>query len=60
MQYNVEEFGIENNDEFYAGDESFFTHHNNEQIWVLDIVKTNTKDFRIVVIKNRDSGTLKE
>ena len=32
LQYNVEEFGIEDNDEFYVADESLFTHHKNEQI----------------------------
>ena len=60
MQCNVEEFGIEDNDEFYAADESLFTHHKNEKIWVLDIVNTNTKDFRILVSKNRDPDTLQE
>ena len=57
MQYNVEEFGIEDNEEFYA-DESLFTHHKNEQIWVLDIVNTNTKDFRTFASKNPEADTL--
>ena len=58
IQYQTEEFGIQDNNDFYAADESLFTHHNNEQIWVLDIVNTDTKDFRILTVKNRDSDTL--
>ena len=43
---------MEDNHEFYSADESLFTHHKNEQIWVLDIVNTNTKDFKILASKN--------
>ena len=58
IQYQTEEFGIQDNNDFYAVDKSLFTHHNNEQIWVLDIVNTDTKDFRILTVKNHDSDTL--
>ena len=51
---------MEDNHEFYSADESLFTHHKNEQIWVLDIVNTNTKYFRILASKNRDADTLQE
>ena len=54
--YNV----VENNDEFFATDESEFTHLNGDQIWVLNLVNTTTKDFRLVVTKNRNTKTLQK
>ena len=58
--YETEPFAIENNDEFFATDESEFTHLNGDQIWVLNLVNTTTKDFRLVVTKNRNTETLQK
>jgi len=58
--YEAEEFGEEGKAEFFACDESLFTKYNNEQIWVLNIINTSTKEFRILATKNRDGNTLKK
>lgn len=49
--YNVEEFGKENNREYFAYDESKFTTQNNELIWLLDLINTETKEFLFVSTK---------
>ena len=58
--YEVEEFGIEGSEDFYSCDESLFTHFNNEAIWVLNVVNTDSKEFRIVATTSRDGEILKK
>ena len=49
----------ENKNKYYSADESLFTHDvNGQQIWLIGFTDNNTKDFHIVVTKNRDAATL--
>ena len=57
--YNVEEFVVENRREYFSCNESKFTTLNNELIWLLDMINTETKDFRLVVTKIRDTEKIK-
>ena len=50
----------ENANRKIAIDESLFTHYENKQIWVIGMIDTNTKEFRLVPTFSRDSNTLKD
>lgn len=44
-----------------AIDESLFCHtYNNEQIWLVGLINTYTKYFRIEAVKDRNAETLKK
>ena len=44
---------------YYACNESLFTHTlDAEQLWVLSIIDKVTKEFKLVVSKNREAETL--
>ena len=43
--YNTENISSNNGHNAYAIDESIFTHHNNEQLWVVEIVSSNNKSL---------------
>ena len=60
IQYKSETLGEENKYENYSVDESMFCHDvNKDQLWVLGVCDNKSKDFRIVVCKNRNASTLK-
>ena len=47
--------------EYVAVDESLFCHnHGNEQIWLIGLVNTRNKNFRIEAVKSRDSDILEK
>ena len=56
--YNSEVISTENNNDYFAVDESLINHINNKQVWLLGIINNNTKDFRIEGAYNRDTNTL--
>lgn len=60
LQYATDIFAEENTWEYFATDESLFTHIKGKQIWVLNIINTATKEFRIMVTLNRDTANLKK
>jgi len=60
IEYETEDFALENAHNHYSVDESLFCHDlNGKQIWVLDITENETKNFRVVVSYNRDEEILK-
>ena len=60
IEYETEDFALENAHYHYSVDESLFYHDLNcKQIWVLGITENETKNFRVVVSYNRDEEMLK-
>lgn len=59
-KYALEYLADENANRKIAIDESLFTHYENKQIWVIGMIDTNTKEFRLVPTFSRDSNTLKD
>ena len=59
LNYKTDIFAEENKWGYYAAEESLFTHINNKQIWVLDIIIPITKEFRIFATLNRDTPVIK-
>lgn len=46
--------------DYYAKDESLFTHDKNwRQIWIINIINNNTRNFRLETSLNLDSETIK-
>ena len=60
LKYESEEFAQENRWAYYAAEESEFTHINNMAIWVVNVIDTNTKEFRLEVTKSREAINLKK
>ena len=60
LKYESEEFAQENRWAYYAADESEFTHIDNKSIWVVNVINTNTKEFRLEVTKSREAINLKK
>ena len=56
LQYATDNFAEEN----YATDECLFTHIKGKQIWVLNIINTINKEFRIAVTLSIDTHNLKK
>ena len=55
----LEKMVEENKNAFIAIDESLFSHTiDNEQIWLVGLIDTNTKYFRIEAVKERDTETM--
>ena len=59
IKYETDIFDEENKWGYYATEESLFTPINNKQIWVLDIINTITKEFRIFANLSRDTPVIK-
>ncbi len=60
IEYEIEDFALENAHYHYSVDESLFCHDlNGKQVWVLCITENETKNFRVVVSYNRDEEILK-
>ena len=49
-----------NKDAFIAIDESLFSYINNEHIWLIGLIDTNNKYFRIEAVKDRGTETMKK
>ena len=60
LQYATDIFAEENAWGYFATDESLFTYVKGKQIWVLNIINTSNKEFRIVIALNRDTSNLKK
>ena len=60
LEYNTEFIGDYNQNRYYAIDESMFCHDiNKQQLWVLGLLDTKTKEFPLVVAKHRNTESLK-
>ena len=59
-KYEIEDFTKENNNQKIAIDESCFTHIENKQVWVIGLINTVSKEFRLIPTFKRDSIALKE
>lgn len=60
IEYSTEKFGEENEQKYYAIDECLFSHDvNRNQLWVIGLIETTNKDFRLVLARNRDADTIK-
>ena len=59
IKYETDIFDEENKWGYYATEESLFTPINNKQIWVLDIINTITKEFRIISTLSRGTSAIK-
>ena len=59
LQYETDIFTEENKWNYFAAEESLFTYINDKQIWVLDVINTATKEFRIVAALSRETNILK-
>ena len=59
-KYELEILAEENNNRTIAIDESLFTHFNNRQVWVIGLIDTQSKDFRLVSSFTRDTSKLKK
>ena len=60
IEYETEDFALENAHYHYSVEESLFCHDlNGKQVWVLCITENETKNFRVVVSYNRDEEILK-
>ena len=58
-RYLSEQIGELNAHKYYALDVSEFSHDNvGEKLWVLCLTETNTKEFRVVLTKSRNSNIL--
>ena len=60
MQYEKDIFAEENTWGYYSADESLFTHIKGKQIWVLNIINTINKKYRISITLSRDTPHLKK
>ena len=59
--YQSEYLGERDSSDYYAIDESLFTHDKmGRQVWVIGIINNNTRDFRLEASLNRDSETMKK
>ena len=58
--YQTEELGVEQEHGIFAVDESLFNHINSNQIWVLGIINTSSKCFRLEATLDRSEQTLKK
>ena len=58
--YQTEELGFEQEHGIFAVDESLFNHINSNQIWVLGIINTSSKCFRLEATLDRSEQTLKK
>jgi hypothetical protein len=60
LQYTIDNFAEENAWGYYATDECLFTNIKGKQIWILNIINTTNKEFRIAVTLSRDTHDLKK
>ena len=60
LQYLKDVFAEENTWGYYSADESLFTHIKGKQIWVLNIINTINKKYRISITLSRDTPYLKK
>ena len=61
LEYTSEIVGSENENKYYSMDESLFTHDiNGQQLWIIGFTDNITKDFHIVLAKNREANTLEK
>ena len=59
--YKTENLGIENGNKYYSMDESLFCKAlNGEQLWVIGATENDTRNFMVVVAKDRDESTMKK
>ena len=58
--YHTEILGDTNYGGYFAADESLFGHRDNTQIWILGIIETSSKKFRIEKSLSRNADTLKK
>jgi len=60
IEYETELKGEINAHKYYALDESLFSHDiNGRSLWVFWLTETGSKDFRVVLTRERDGETLK-
>ena len=55
----MEVFAEENKNQKIEIDESYFSHIDNKQIWVIGLINTQTKEFRLIPSFKRDSAKKK-
>ena len=58
--FQTDNLGDENEGGIFAWDESLFNHTKEEQILILGIINTSTKEFGLEAILKRDEFTLKK
>lgn len=59
-EYEAEMLGEINQHKFYSIDESLFSHHiHGNQLWALGLTDNITKNFRLVLTKDREGPTLR-
>lgn len=60
LTYQTGLLGELNQGGYFSVDESLFGHRDNAQIWILGIIDTSSKEFRIEGSLSRNSETLKK
>ena len=61
LEYEIEDFALENQNHHFSLDESLFCHDiNGKQIWVLGMTENETKNFRLICSYTRDNEILKK
>ena len=60
LTYQTHLFRELNQGGYFSVDESLFGHRDNAQIWILGIIDTSQKDFRLEGCLSRNSETLKK
>jgi hypothetical protein len=58
-KYEIELLATENERKKFAIDESLLTHIDGHQVWLVGIINTQTKDFRLIPVYNRNYTILK-
>lgn len=53
-KYEIELLATENENKKFAVDETLITHINGHQVWLVGIINTQTKDFRLIPVYNRN------
>ena len=59
-KYELEALADENQNKKIAVDESCFTHYNNKQVWIIGLINTQTKEFRLIPSYTRNTPKIKE
>ena len=58
--YESELIGPKNSHSYFTVDECLFSHKNGTQIWILWVINTQTKEFRLEATLDRSEVTLKK
>ena len=57
--YQLDPLAYTDAHDMLAVDESLFSHLNDKQIWLVDLINLRTNDIRLELVENRSSETLK-